>query len=71
MRALIANAFADIGMGLRRWRVWVALASEDIGDQHKRTTLGPLWLLINYLLFVATFVFLSVAVTRRPATAST
>jgi lipopolysaccharide transport system permease protein len=57
MRNIIANAFADLGGGLRRWRVWVALASEDIGDQHKRTTLGPLWLLINYLAFAATFIF--------------
>jgi lipopolysaccharide transport system permease protein len=39
------------------WRVWMALAKEDIGDQHRRTTLGPLWLLINYLAFAGTFIF--------------
>ncbi len=39
-------------------RVWIALASEDIGDQHRRTTLGPWWLLINYLAFASTFIFL-------------
>jgi ABC-type polysaccharide/polyol phosphate export permease len=44
--------------GFRRRDVWVALASEDIGDQHRRTTLGPLWLLINYLAFAATFIFI-------------
>lgn len=38
-------------------RVWTALAREDIGDQHKRTTLGPMWLLINYLAFAGTFIF--------------
>jgi lipopolysaccharide transport system permease protein len=54
---ILGNAFADLGAGLSRWRVWVALASEDIGDQHKRTTLGPLWLLINYLAFAATFIY--------------
>jgi lipopolysaccharide transport system permease protein len=37
--------------------VWLALAKEDIGDQHKRTTLGPLWLLLNYLAFAGTFIF--------------
>ncbi len=33
----------------------MALASEDIGDQHRRTTLGPIWLAINYLIYVGTF----------------
>ncbi|RVB80550.1 ABC transporter permease [Mesorhizobium sp. M6A.T.Cr.TU.014.01.1.1] len=36
--------------------VWMALAHEDIGDHHKRTALGPIWLLINYLAFAGTFV---------------
>ncbi|RWP73354.1 MAG: ABC transporter permease [Mesorhizobium sp.] len=36
--------------------VWAALAHEDICDQHKRTTLGPVWLLVNYLTFAGTFV---------------
>lgn len=55
--SMIGNALEDIGAGLRKWRVWVALAQEDIGDQHRRTTLGPLWLLLNYLAFAGTFVF--------------
>lgn len=45
---------------MRLHRVWIALAHEDIGDQHRRTTLGPLWMLINYLAFVGTFVFVFV-----------
>lgn len=32
------------------------MAWEDITDQHRRTTLGPLWLLVNYLLFIGAFV---------------
>lgn len=47
----------DLRAGLKRWPVWVALAGEDIGDQHRRTTLGPIWLLINYLAFAGTFIF--------------
>lgn len=58
MQKAIRNAVADLGAGLRRWRVWVALASEDVGDQHKRTTLGPFWLLLNYLAFAGTFIFI-------------
>ncbi len=51
-QGLVSEAFADIVAALKRRRVWVALASEDIGEGFRRTTLGPLWLLINYLLFL-------------------
>ena len=53
----MAHAIRDLGEGLKRHRVWIALASEDIGDQHRRTTLGPLWLLINYFAFAGAFIF--------------
>jgi len=51
------DGLSDMRAGIGMWRVWVALAGEDISDQHRRTTLGPLWLLINYLAFAGTFVF--------------
>lgn len=57
MPNLLKSAMTDIREALRLRRVWVALASEDIGDQHRRTALGPLWLLINYLAFAGTFIF--------------
>jgi len=57
MLATIKSALTDMNAGLRMRRVWIALAHEDIGDQHRRTALGPLWLLINYLSFAGTFVF--------------
>jgi len=57
MLVTLNSALADICAGVRLRRVWVALASEDIGDQHRQTTLGPLWLLINYLAFAGTFIF--------------
>ncbi len=57
MIAALNGAFDDISRAIRLHRVWVALAHEDIGDQHRRTTLGPLWLLVNYVAFVGTFVF--------------
>lgn len=52
------NAIADLGQGVRMHPVWTALAREDIGDQHRRTALGPLWLLVNYLLFAGTFILI-------------
>lgn len=51
-------ALEDMTAGLRMHEVWTALAHEDISDQHRRTTLGPVWLLINYLLFAGTFIFI-------------
>ncbi|MCP8883379.1 ABC transporter permease [Devosia sp. XJ19-1] len=53
----LKGAFDDVGSGLRMRRIWMALAQEDIGDQHRRTRLGPLWLLISYLAFAGTFIF--------------
>lgn len=50
------SALSDIHAAMRLRRVWIALACEDIGDQHRRTTLGPLWLLLNYLAFAGTFI---------------
>lgn len=58
MLKVTETALSDIGEALRLRRVWVALASEDIGDQHRRTALGPLWLLINYLVYAGSFVVL-------------
>lgn len=50
-----SDALSDIRGGVKNRNVWLALASEDIGDQHRRTTLGPIWMLLNYILFVGTF----------------
>ena len=58
MLKAMQNALSDIRAGFRLWRVWVALASEDIGDQHKSTILGPLWQLISYLTFAGVFIFI-------------
>lgn len=57
MIAALNGAVDDISKAMKLHRVWVALAREDVGDQHRRTTLGPLWLLVNYVAFVGTFVF--------------
>jgi lipopolysaccharide transport system permease protein len=58
MLHILNSALMDIAAGIRRRRLWMALAAEDIFDQHRRTTLGPIWLLVNYFAFVATFIFI-------------
>jgi len=54
-KTILNSAFDDISKGWKLRTLWIALATEDIGEQHRRTALGPLWLLLNYLLFVGTF----------------
>jgi ABC-type polysaccharide/polyol phosphate export permease len=44
--------------GLRFWRLWVALAKEDLGIRHRGTLLGPVWILVNYVLLAGTFILL-------------
>lgn len=56
MLEYFAIGIREIHAGLKRHSVWLALATEDIGDQHRRTTLGPLWLMANYLLLAGTFI---------------
>lgn len=57
MLEAMRDGLSDIRAGLGRRSVWLALAKEDIGDSHKRTRLGPAWLLLNYLLFIGTLLF--------------
>jgi lipopolysaccharide transport system permease protein len=54
---VIRSAFTDIAATVERRKVWIALATENIFDQHRRTKLGPFWLLINYFAFALTFIF--------------
>lgn len=56
--SLLGQGFADFTSGLAKWRVCRALAAENIDDQHRRTTLGPLWILVSYLAFLATFLLI-------------
>lgn len=53
---LIIPALNDIRETAQRHHLWRAMAWEDITDQHQRTTLGPIWLLVNYLIFAGAFV---------------
>lgn len=56
MLELAQRGLADISAALKLRSLWWALASEDIADSHRRTMLGPVWPLLNYLLFVGSLV---------------
>jgi ABC-type polysaccharide/polyol phosphate export permease len=56
MTEVIQRAFADVGAAFKLRGLWVALASEDVAESHRRTVLGPLWPLLNYVLFAGSII---------------
>jgi ABC-type polysaccharide/polyol phosphate export permease len=58
MIELARRGLSDLGAALKLRSVWWALASEDVADSHRRTVLGPVWPLLNYLLFVGTLLMI-------------
>jgi ABC-type polysaccharide/polyol phosphate export permease len=58
MSRVASEAASDVLSGARFWRLWLALAIEDIGIRHRGTALGPLWIVVNYVLLSGTFILL-------------
>lgn len=42
-----ALAWQDIKQGLKDWRIWLMLASQDIKLRYRRSVLGPFWITIS------------------------
>lgn len=40
---LRSKALLDLVDGVRMWPVWLQIASDEIRDRYRRSTLGPLW----------------------------
>lgn len=51
-RTMMQDAYADLRKGLEAWRIWTALATNDIKMRYRRTFLGPFWLTIQTAIFV-------------------
>jgi len=49
----IKDGLADIKAGLMRWPVWWSLTWHTIRSQYRRTYLGPWWMTIQMIIFVA------------------
>ncbi|TZF91233.1 ABC transporter permease [Lysobacter lacus] len=55
-RALVSQwrlAFRDVVEGLRAHRVWSRLARMDIKQRYRRSILGPFWITITMIVFIA------------------
>ncbi len=53
-----AAAINDITGGLSQWRLWTALASEDIRARFKRTYIGVLWTSLSFAVFISVKVWI-------------
>lgn len=50
---MFINAIQDIQSGAQRWRLWTALAWEDIKSTYRRSLIGVLWVSLSFATFVA------------------
>lgn len=54
----IGDGLRDIKAGLKRWPVWLTLSWYSIRSQYRRTYLGPWWMTLQQVIFVAALSFL-------------
>lgn len=59
-------AAGDVAEGVRRWRLWTFLALDDIKNSYRRTVIGPWWLTLQNVFYIAGLAFLFSAVFDRP-----
>ncbi|WP_394692834.1 ABC transporter permease [Hyphobacterium sp.] len=59
----IAGAIGDIVRAAARWRLWSALAVEDIRQTYRRTFIGVFWISLSFAIFVIVKVFVFGAIT--------
>jgi lipopolysaccharide transport system permease protein len=60
-------AIADIGRGLRDYRLAAFLAWEDIGQRYKRTMLGPMWIVLSTGIWFSAMGFVMANLFGQPA----
>lgn len=51
-------AYQDITDGIKRWRIWLMLAYQDIKLRYRRSIIGPFWITISMAVTVYTMAFL-------------
>lgn len=49
----IHDGIADIAAGLKRWPIWWTLTWKSTRSQYRRTYLGPWWITVQQVIFVA------------------
>lgn len=49
----LSQGLRDIRQGLKRWPIWWSLTWQSIKSQYRRTYLGPWWMTLQQIIFVA------------------
>ncbi len=57
-KSLLFNTLGELYDAARYWRIWTHLGWGDVLRQYRRSFLGPVWLTINSVIFVAAFGFI-------------
>ena len=52
MSGYYAIAVKDVSSGLAAWRIWTMLASNDIKQRYRRSTLGQFWLTLSMAIMI-------------------
>ena len=52
MSGYYATAVKDVSSGLAAWRIWTMLASNDIKQRYRRSTLGQFWLTLSMAIMI-------------------
>lgn len=55
---------ADIAEGLGRWKLWTALAWQDIQSTYRRSLFGVLWITLSFSAFVMVKLFIFIPIMR-------
>src|SRR5262249_46830084 len=52
-RGIGRTATKDLGQALKAWRIWVMLATNDVRQRYRRSTLGQFWITASIAVMVA------------------
>ncbi|MGH6859029.1 MAG: hypothetical protein ACRECY_02160, partial [Phyllobacterium sp.] len=66
---LLGIALRDIWDGLCRYRLWLALAKEDVLDSYRHTSIGVLWAVFSFSFFALSILMVFGLDSDRPARA--
>ncbi|MEP7457411.1 ABC transporter permease [Phyllobacterium sp. SB3] len=64
---LLVIALKDIWGGLQRYRLWLALAKEDVLDSYRHTSIGVLWAVFSFSFFALAILLVFGLDSNRPA----
>ena len=68
MKALscIFIAIDDLAEGLKSWELWTSLGWNELQKRFRRSVIGPLWMMLNLVIFVVALGFIYAEIMNQP-----